>query len=421
MNYIEFSNKGEIPVNAFKLLGASTKRNDSSKIGFFGTGLKYALAVLLREGIPVRIFIGEKELNIGLRKTKFGTETVQVVTINGEKTSLTTDAGIDWEMWFAVREIYSNTLDENGEMETVDSLSPEAGYTKIYVDPKKLGDIFENWGNYFAQGRESLHDGRVGRILAKQGDNFTMFRKGIRVFTRRVPSLFDYDSTVIQINESRVAKNSWEPYQRACEMLASCTSEAIIQDFVDASEIAEKTPEFWEYMFDSLNGQFSEAWYEVLKNKRIVPEENAGFYGVTKGSVILPKKLVNRLAKQFKERLDIAGTGTEHYKLVECSEMHMLDEPLRMLETIGLGYDKEKIKVGKFKDEDCMGVYDRDMDRVVISEEMFKISNSDDLFNVVFEEVVHARTGYSDNTRVFQSFIIDVACKTIQALDRVKK
>ena len=40
MKYLKISNKGEIDPNAFRLRGASTKRNDEMKIGFFGIGLK---------------------------------------------------------------------------------------------------------------------------------------------------------------------------------------------------------------------------------------------------------------------------------------------------------------------------------------------------------------------------------------------
>ena len=51
MKYLKIVNKGEIYEKAFTLIGASTKRGDDSKIGFFGSGLKYAMAVLLRNEI----------------------------------------------------------------------------------------------------------------------------------------------------------------------------------------------------------------------------------------------------------------------------------------------------------------------------------------------------------------------------------
>jgi len=45
---ITFENDGEIDLRAISQFGINVKTGDSP-IGFFGTGLKYALAVLMRE------------------------------------------------------------------------------------------------------------------------------------------------------------------------------------------------------------------------------------------------------------------------------------------------------------------------------------------------------------------------------------
>lgn len=48
MKYIRIKNQWLIEPQALHLVGASTKRNDASKIGQFGSGNKYAMAYLLR-------------------------------------------------------------------------------------------------------------------------------------------------------------------------------------------------------------------------------------------------------------------------------------------------------------------------------------------------------------------------------------
>lgn len=226
--YVCFENKGEVPVNAFKLLGASTKRGDASKIGYFGSGLKYALAVLLREGIDFKIYSGAKEVKIGLRKTSFGDQKIDVMTVNGEKTSITVDAGIDWEPWFAIREIYSNTMDENGSMGLNKPIEAAAGTTKIFVDAsdEKLKFIFQNWPAYFTQNRQPVLDNAYGRIYDKLPTvpNYIVFRKGIRAYENRKHSVFDYDLHALDINESRVAKYSWQVMERCSDLLASALS-----------------------------------------------------------------------------------------------------------------------------------------------------------------------------------------------------
>ena len=54
--FIKIESKGNIDPQAFVLLGASTKRDDESKIGFFGSGLKYSIAYLLRNNIEFKVF-----------------------------------------------------------------------------------------------------------------------------------------------------------------------------------------------------------------------------------------------------------------------------------------------------------------------------------------------------------------------------
>ena len=46
---IIFTNQGEIDIRAVTTFGVSVK-NDNSAIGMFGTGLKYAIAIILRHG-----------------------------------------------------------------------------------------------------------------------------------------------------------------------------------------------------------------------------------------------------------------------------------------------------------------------------------------------------------------------------------
>jgi len=53
--FLKIQSKGEIETEAFTLIGASSKRNDETKIGYFGSGLKYSIAALLRNNIDFKI------------------------------------------------------------------------------------------------------------------------------------------------------------------------------------------------------------------------------------------------------------------------------------------------------------------------------------------------------------------------------
>lgn len=412
--YIEFTNKGEVPVNAFKLLGASSKRGDDSKIGYFGTGLKYALAVLLREDIKFKIYSGEQEIKIGTRKTKFLDQVVTVITVNGEKTSITLEAGINWETWFAIREIYSNTVDESGTMKTSDKIEPKNNTTKIYIEGgDKLKNLFENWSDYFSNKRLVI-SGEKNKVLQKTTtERLILFRKGIRAYTNRTKSVFDYDVDKVKINESRVVENDYEARQRAAEALAQCNDTQALEHFIhSSSEVYEKQPEFWSYLFDDSFGKFDQAWYEALKDYRIVPAEYAGFYGITNSSITLPEKLCKHLYKQFKDKLQIMGSTKEQYILTNA-DPSFLQPSMASLATVGFAYDFSRVKIAKFKDSDVLGQFDKDNNLILISERLLEPVHQNKWLSVLFEEVAHAKSGYSDNTREFQDYIIQLACALI--------
>jgi hypothetical protein len=425
LDYIEFANKGEVPINAFKLLGASSKRNDSSKIGYFGTGLKYALAVLLREGIPFKVYAGEKEVKISTRKTKFLDQEINVITVNGEKTSITVEAGINWEPWFAIREIYSNNLDEGGTMKPFQSMKPEAGTTKIYVGiDEKVQQFTENWAQYFSNTRTVLFENPHYKILQKANKDFlTVFRRGICTYQNRKTSLFDYDVVRLGINESRVAEHDYEARQRCAEALACCTNAEVLTEFMncDVEKYAEKDSDWWTYIFDEFNCEYriSDTWLEVFKDKRIVPTEYGGFYGMTENSVALPERLCKKLYERFGDKLQIMGATKEAYIILDKKPTTIVEPAMKLLEKVGFGYPMEKVRWAKFKDEGVLGLADGGL--VLLSEKLDSIAYSNDILEVLFEEVAHTKSGKSDNTRGFQDYIIKLACALITALPERKK
>ena len=68
-NYLIIRNKGIIVEEAITLLGASSKRDDDSKIGYFGSGLKYALACFLRNNR--KFFIMQRKIIVNICLIKY--------------------------------------------------------------------------------------------------------------------------------------------------------------------------------------------------------------------------------------------------------------------------------------------------------------------------------------------------------------
>mgnify|MGYP000651360957 CR=1 FL=1 len=103
MKYLRISNKGIINVEALTLLGASTKRGLNGKIGMFGSGNKYALAFLLRNGFEVSIYAGNEKIEIGTEKAQFRDNDFEVITISMDRTA------DDAKLWFEENDISALT------------------------------------------------------------------------------------------------------------------------------------------------------------------------------------------------------------------------------------------------------------------------------------------------------------------------
>ena len=113
-NYV-FLNKGVMDPRSIKTFGVSSKEGDSP-IGYFGTGLKYAIAVLLREGCQIEINSGGNRYEFTAVEAPLRAHTFKFVHMNGEPLAFTTELGKNWEVWQAFRELACNAIDEKGTM-----------------------------------------------------------------------------------------------------------------------------------------------------------------------------------------------------------------------------------------------------------------------------------------------------------------
>lgn len=72
---ILFENDGIVPIAAFTTFGLSAKPGSTNPIGKFGTGLKNAVAIILRLGGKVRLFRGLEEYEFYTREEEFRGQT----------------------------------------------------------------------------------------------------------------------------------------------------------------------------------------------------------------------------------------------------------------------------------------------------------------------------------------------------------
>lgn len=224
MTRIAFKTPGVMPLEAFSNFGVNAKVIDNP-MGRFGTGLKYALAVILRMGGSFDVWIEGVHHVFYLKKQDFRGKEFTFVRMKKArgllskagwsytKLPFTTDLGKDWKLWQAFRELKSNTDDENGEMFEVPEDYVVSDYgTTIIIRVDGLAEILQGSEPVF------LSD-LITSALPVWSDDFVdiypmssnvLYFRGVRVYDLKHESRFTYNfKKNIELTEDRTIKNIW--------------------------------------------------------------------------------------------------------------------------------------------------------------------------------------------------------------------
>ena len=210
---IVFENDGEIDPRLVMLIGVNVKES-ASAIGFFGTGLKYAVASLARWGEEIRIQSGANEFSFASEETeirgrKFGV-LAMFSKLDKAPLGFTTELGKRWEPWMVYRELWCNAHDEPASKvyRTDKAPKPEAGKTRVIVyGPKILEAHFNRNDFILAPDRNLLH--KTDELEIYEGAGERIFYRGIAVQKPDKPGIFTYNITShLYLTEDRTA-GSW--------------------------------------------------------------------------------------------------------------------------------------------------------------------------------------------------------------------
>jgi len=306
MEYLKISNYGEIDIKAFEKIGISTKKNDDSKIGEFGSGLNYAIAWLIRNKIDIKVYSGLMEIEFGIVSSSFRDTVAEFITINGRETSFCVDMGGDvWEPWMIIREIYCNALDEDDSNKIIvseEELKKEYNQTNFYIQiTDEIREVINNWDYYYSfERKDLLYTGEGFKIFKGNSEKSIVYRRGIKCFEYKRPCVFHYDIDNLEINESRIVKNQWDMDYKIAEILATKVPEGIVEELLYN---IKQTYEFNLY-WDGWGISFNENWKKVLENKRVVEEEFTDTYqkkikACTEEVLPLPKSMVKNIVTAF--------------------------------------------------------------------------------------------------------------------------
>ena len=235
---IILENSGEIDIDFIKTMGVNVKDCDSP-IGYFGTGLKYAIAVFLRENIGLKLFIGNSEYEFFTEPKKIRGKQFSMCRMRGPMDSVdlgfTTELGKNWELWQAYREIHSNCLDENGEIYRRKQVSGKAGSTVFAIEDMDTTGIF--LGDLNLPLLFSNSD-----IEIYQGGSSHIYYHGIRAKDLRQDSLYTYNiKRHCDLTEDRLLCYDFQIEYAINDAIAQMENKGIVKNVITARNSYESS------------------------------------------------------------------------------------------------------------------------------------------------------------------------------------
>lgn len=421
MKYILIENKGEMDVNALTLLGGSTKRDDATKVGFFGSGAKYTLALLLKNNIDFKIYSGLNEIKIETKEVAFRDKVFQRICINGLETSLTTDMGPDWELFMSIRELLANSMDE-GESNVVlstDVLNAKEGYTRIYIEhvPGIL-EVIEKWDQYFSFDRTDalveVGNNKIFPVLPGLGETFLLYRKGFRCYFNQRKSFFSYDLESFEINESRVISSTYSMDHQITSFLTEHASVEICTTLL--KDMCTQKTKSYEYFLDWYyynSYKLNSNWKTAIGNRVLIVDAVSGFYEQEANLFefyYVPLSLAKTIAKCFPE-IKVFGLSDpdkssdylfKSIKETTKKQKFLLSECERFFKEVQIPVFNYPVEVVKFNSNQIFGLAKDGT--IYISEELFD-KGKKELCTVLLEEFVHLDTKLKDETRELQTYL----------------
>jgi len=440
--YILIQNDGEIESNSFELIGASTKRGETGKIGFFGSGLKYSIAYMMRNSIEFKIFSGMNELVFSTTPEILKEQSFDRICINGKQTSYTITMGPTWkEDWFVLREIYCNAMDEGNciLVRDTENINPIEGKTRIYIAlTTPLTEVVNNWDKYFSYDRDPVFISKdaytsfignadVGgknhqEVSIYQKTEGVLFRKGVRVYSDDRLA-YDYDFQYADINEDRTAKHPNAMGYVSVNLMANLDNESfvktILRSGVDDKPCSEySNMAFYEPEFNA----FSTKWNEFSEENLLIVKEISGRFSeqisrTTKEVFYIPTYFARHLKKRL-PNVTVLGMG-KSIGAVGIQEIEktpkmdfLLKEVLKSLKE--MKYDiPYPISVGQFDDENILGSADIKEKHIYLSDRVFDMGRRE-IAATLMEETEHIASGKEDETRAFQTHIFSQWLKSME-------
>lgn len=384
MSYVVFENDGEIDAAAIRTFGVSVKEG-SNPIGFFGTGLKYALAILLRTGHRITVHSGAAKHRFALKDVSVRGQTFQVITMDRRELGFTTQVGKTWELWMAYRELYCNCKDEGGAVFVADKEpAPQAGKTRVIVSGEDFRNEHDRRSTFILLGEPRL---RLNHCEVYDGESRGVFYRGILVhrFPKAEVSRFTYNITAsVDLTEDRIAKHPFMFPGMIAASVLQAEDDAFLRDVLDVDN------RYFEHHFDFKDtiwcGRPAEPFLKTV--------EQLTQHAAARTSI--SAQMVYKAAK----RSELAPATTT---LVGV-ESDILMKAVKFAKKLGFTVDDYPIIVTDALGPNILGMAEEG--RIYVSRLAF-MQGTKRVAGTLIEELIHLKYRYEDETYAMQNFLLD--------------
>lgn len=376
---ISFQNNGLIDIAAVTTMGVSVKEGDGA-IGYFGTGLKFAIATILREGGEVTLWRGMERYAFTATLLTVRGEDFQQVCMNGAPLGFTTALGRNWEPWMAFREMASNCRDESG-VYCCGDVGPLDGCTTINVTG--IDDAFADRHTILLETTPIFSNEHID-IHAGGISNFVYYR-GVRIYTPSRDTAHTYNiKRKIDLTEDRTAKYSFQVHEAIINGILSCDDVSIVRTALDCGE--QCLEHFLE--FDS----------HIPASDAFVAVGNDLAMGASNNTSANPS-----VVRQSRKRAMASMSAGDNMQMNHI-EAAMFERAKTMLAKAG--HDIQKFPVVCV---DTLGpnIHGCASDGKIFISRMPFLKGTREVAATLLEEYAHLVSGQADCTRGFQNWLFD--------------
>lgn len=379
---IVFRNKGLIDLTAVRTLGVSVK--EEGAIGYFGTGVKFAIATILRGGGSVTLFRGKEEHRFGTVSQEVRGQAFDVITLDGQELGFTTSLGRDWKPWMAFRELACNALDEGGryyaERDFVGRIDDDE--TVFLVHSEEFEDAYHNRSDIILESEPLFANEHVE---IRHGNSENVYYRGVRVGPVLRPTFYTYNLLrKVELTEDRTLKYYWDGQDAITKGLAACDREELLFPALSCGS------DFIEHHLSFREAQKpTEAFLKVAAGLR------RRLDNIVKA---------NPSAMAMARTMSLAELGPEDSVHLHPVEKERFDRATGFLKSVGYDIDGYPITI---VDELGEGVYGLAKEgRIFISKAAFQ-KGTKEVASTLLEEYIHLKTGFGDMTRQLQTWLFD--------------